>query len=244
MKTKLLYLLTFFAIFQIDAQVRIIEVNPTDNTVVLKNYGGTTDVTNFWFCSQISYGRIGTMTVDGNLNMANLDEITVTSSVNLASAADLGLYNTNSFNSTTAMEDFTQWGGSFDFPAGRENVAVDKGIWEDEMFITVAAPYEYTGNGSQNGVMFWDTLLSIETFEANSTFSVAPNPTSSVINIQFSGNLNKGTITLYNMLGKLVLTEELNGSQAALEVSNLAKGIYLLKVDSGKNSQTKRVVIQ
>ncbi len=135
----------------------------------------------------------------------------------------------------------------------QSNVAVAKGIWTAGDFIdpSVNPPYEYIGNGVQsgggaeNGTAFWQTLLSVETFEAESTFSIAPNPASTVINIKFSTNLNNGSIALYDMLGKQVLIKDLNGNnEEILDVSNLTNGIYLLKIDSGNQSQTKRVIIQ
>ncbi len=49
------------------------------------------------------------------------------------SAADLGLYETNSFGSAGAMRDFVQWGSGGN---GRESLAVGKGIWTAGDFIS------------------------------------------------------------------------------------------------------------
>jgi hypothetical protein len=49
------------------------------------------------------------------------------------------------FTNPDAMHDFVQWGDSFDSddsPPGREDVAVAKGIWEDEQFVESAASGE------------------------------------------------------------------------------------------------------
>ena len=47
------------------------------------------------------------------------------------------------------------------------------------------------------------------------------------------------------MLGKQVITQEINANnQAQIYVSNISKGIYLVKVSSGENTQTKRFIKQ
>ena len=51
------------------------------------------------------------------------------------SVADLGLYETNTFGSASAMQDFVQWGSGGN---GRESVAVGKGIWTAGDFILTA----------------------------------------------------------------------------------------------------------
>lgn len=249
MKTKLLIrslqLLLPIILFSIniEAQVRLVEVDPATNNVKIHNYGGTTvDLTNYWFCSQIVYGRLGLMTVvSGSLNLAPGADVVVTSSVNLDPAADLGLYNSSSFGSTTAMSDFTQWGGSFPFPSGRENVAVAKGIWTVGTFISVAAPYEYTGDGGQNGFQFWDTLLGVEDFKIGSNFNLYPNPTNSILSITFKNEIPKGTLEVYDMLGKKALSQTLDSNKlTSIDISNLNSGLYLIKVSYDGKSETKQ----
>ena len=73
---------------------------------------------------------------------------------NLTSEADLGLYlASGSFGATSAMVDFTQWGSG---GHGRESVAVSKGIWTAGDFVDGNEPYTYNGDGTQNGVSFWE----------------------------------------------------------------------------------------
>ena len=232
--------------FQSNAQIRIVGVNPATESVTIHNYGaGTVNITNWWLCSQITYGQLSGMTVtSGSLNLGSGADVTLTSSVALTDlAADLGLYNTNIFASTTAMEDFTQWGGSFVFPNGRENVAVSKGIWTSGTFITVAPPYEYTGNGLQNGFLFWATSLGIEDFEKESSFSLIPNPSSNTLNIYVPRNATNGNASIFDILGKLILTQKLNNSLITkINISNLENGLYLVMVDIENNSQTKRFI--
>lgn len=105
---------------------------------------GTINVTNWWFCAKISYRQLSSATVSvisGLLNMPGGSSVVLEFSTPYLdnTASDLGLYTNSSFSSCGSMVDFVQWGGSFDFPAGRENVAVEACLWEDEQFAATAS---------------------------------------------------------------------------------------------------------
>jgi len=86
---------------------------------------------------------------------------------------------------------------------------------------------------------FWASTLSSESFEANK-FSIYPNPVNNNLNIQ-SENRDIQIIEIYNLNGKLVLQHKYNLNEA-IDVSSLAKGLYLLKVQTENGSFTKKLV--
>ena len=45
---------------------------------------------------------------------------------------------------------------------GRESVAVTKGIWGMGDFLDGPAPYDYIGDGTQNGVKFWTSTPAVK----------------------------------------------------------------------------------
>jgi hypothetical protein len=221
--------------------VRIYRLDPATNSVTLKNFGSSAvNISGYWFCNFPSYGQVSSMTSTVMLNPD--EEINIASSVNFAVAdGEFGLYSTNSFGSSTAMEDYIQWGS-----AGhqRESVAVAKGIWDANTFINVSPPFEYTGNGSQDGVAFWSTL-SINDLEQQSTIKLYPNPSNSVLHIQTQNINSNGTIEVYNLLGKKVLSQQLNSSETSqINVSNWDDGLYLIKISSENGEDTKRFIKQ
>jgi hypothetical protein len=111
------------------AQVRITEVTISTGNVELTNFGtSSVNLASWQFCRRFAYVAVG-----GTIAAGASRQFTV--SFNTTSS-DLALYNTNSFTSTTAMEDFVQWGGG---GLGRESVAVSKGIWTTGAFLTVPA---------------------------------------------------------------------------------------------------------
>ena len=236
----------FFVMFlqmQTTAQVRIVEVDPATERVKLHNYGGSTvDISSYWFCTLFAYGQLNSMTVlSGSLNLAAGSDVEVTSSVALNnSAADLGLYSTPSFASSTAMQDFTQWGSGGN---GRENVAVNKGIWTAGTFINLPAPYEYTGDGAQNGVSFWDTLLGIDDFSVNQ-FRILQDPSSSKLMLSLPRISGSITLDVFDVLGKKILTKEVSSISSTIDVTKWNNGVYLVRLTADNATQTKRFVKQ
>lgn len=67
---------------------------------------------------------------------------------------------------------------------------------------------------------------------SNTTFSVYPNPATSVITVE-----GEGLAEVYNTLGQMVISENVNGN-AQLNVSNLESGVYFVRM----NGATQRFI--
>ena len=101
----------------------------------------------------------------------------------------------------------------------------------------VQLSYTLNTDGSQGTSvikMFWTPLiLGVEEASAEEMVKVFPNPTSDFIMIETQ---NKGELALSDMLGKIVMKEELVKGVNKFEVSNLPSGLYFYQVgdNSGK----------
>lgn len=84
---------------------------------------------------------------------------------------------------------------------------------------------------------FTSSISEIPTLD----FSVYPNPASDFIRINVLDD-SKMTYTLFNSIGKLVVSGSLTSNQ--LDCSNLQNGIYFLKITNNNgNSGVKRIVV-
>lgn len=98
------------------------------------------------------------------------------------------------------------------------------------------------GAGSAVGSSTWQfttgALASVND-EAISFFTLSPNPTNDVLNINSKVKVEK--FTIYNALGQVVSTNEdiINNS---INVSNLKSGIYLISVENNNQVQTQRFI--
>jgi endonuclease I/chitodextrinase len=72
------------------------------------------------------------------------------------------------------------------------------------------------------------------------SFKMFPNPTNGN-NIYFSVT-EDATIHIYNILGKLMQSSKVTKNKNSINISEFAKGIYLLKIISGKQFVTKKLI--
>jgi len=103
--------------------------------------------------------------------------------------------------------------------------AVDPSLIQTTMSIDYVRVYQSSG-------------LSNKDFEI-ADVKVYPNPANSKINISSQFKIDK--IDLYDMLGKLILTNKSESN--VIDVSAITNGMYLLKIYSGERSSTKKLVI-
>jgi hypothetical protein len=83
--------------------------------------------------------------------------------------------------------------------------------------------------------------LSVGNFETNS-FTAYPNPVKDVLNISFTENISD--VAAYNLLGQQVLFMNMNATKGQVDMSNLASGTYLVKVNAENAVKTIKVIKQ
>ncbi|HRF99754.1 MAG TPA: PKD domain-containing protein [Bacteroidia bacterium] len=76
-------------------------------------------------------------------------------------------------------------------------------------------------------------------------FSIYPNPTKGIITITTSSIFEKVDIEITNTLGQTVKTETLkNIQQTTVDMSNLSKGIYYVKVSSPEGTKLSKLILE
>ncbi|WP_458627945.1 T9SS type A sorting domain-containing protein [Winogradskyella sp. PC D3.3] len=126
------------------------------------------------------------------------------------------------------------------------------------IFIRAVGPYDAAAHGDSGKDKGWmngdseirldnlalvnTTVLSTKTFSASS-LNVYPNPAKSFLTIKSSDDTQIDSVELYSVLGRKVLTIKklINDT---VDVSELTTGVYLVKINSGNNSVTKRIVVE
>ena len=71
-------------------------------------------------------------------------------------------------------------------------------------------------------------------------FTFGPNPTKGALKLKANAILDSATI--YNILGKELITVKGNSKEINVDLSQFSSGIYLVRVQSGETAQTIRVV--
>ena len=75
---------------------------------------------------------------------------------------------------------------------------------------------------------------------------LSPNPTSDKINVILPDNdgFESTAVTLFDMVGRQVLTQKTTANALELDMSNLAKGTYLVKIDANNSVFTEKIIRQ
>ena len=120
---------------------------------------------------------------------------------------------------------------------------VDVWTWNE---LTPETEYYFIGT-AQNAAGEWGptTVVSFSTtpdglIELNGMVSVYPNPATSVIFVKYDSNAQ---VSLIDMTGRCVKATEISGD-ATINVEDLEKGMYIIKIQDGDNTMIHRVVVK
>jgi type IX secretion system substrate protein len=84
--------------------------------------------------------------------------------------------------------------------------------------------------------------VGIQTFNTqNTTFKIYPNPAQNIFTIE-TYQTDKQTINIFDVSGKLVLTQTINGT-TGIDAGNLNAGVYNISITNSNGVVNKRLVI-
>ena len=89
-----------------------------------------------------------------------------------------------------------------------------------------------------NIYLYIDPTASIDDLDFN--FNVYPNPVKDVLNVISAESIDM--LRIYDLTGKIVKQEAPNKSNFDLDVADLSKGVYLVKLNAGKKEVTTKLI--
>jgi hypothetical protein len=83
--------------------------------------------------------------------------------------------------------------------------------------------------------------LGIEDVAFSNAVKVYPNPAMEKLYLEIGSEFNTNSISIYNIAGQQVLNQQIeqDTNKHVININNLAKGTYLMKITSDKSSITK-----
>jgi subtilisin family serine protease len=100
-------------------------------------------------------------------------------------------------------------------------------------------PTDYEGYGIPDFEKALNTIFTNALFEEN--FQFYPNPFQERIQFQFVNNFDL-QISLFDMLGKLLLEKQITKDNPLVNVNSLSEGIYILRVDQKEKSRSFKII--
>jgi hypothetical protein len=109
--------------------------------------------------------------------------------------------------------------------------------------------YTFTANGctvTASDTMMVDDCIGIEEQLGAATWSVFPNPSFGSITLTTNGNDNEDhLVEVYSSEGKLIFTQKFAaGSLVQVDLAGEAAGIYMVRIASGMQVSTLRIIKQ
>lgn len=90
----------------------------------------------------------------------------------------------------------------------------------------------------------WQPSLGVNDSKL-STFNVYPNPsTDRNVTVAFGSTIEKGNIAIYSLAGAKVFETTMQENTQTVNLSDLASGIYIMKLQSGNNTSTKKLILK
>ncbi len=230
-------------------EVAQIVINETDgdSVVQLKNIGtASVDISNYWLCNVPSYSRIGSLEIQGDLDLAPGETVNILNFTAINKAdSELGLYSTNLFGDSNAIVDYIEWGST---GHGRSSVAIEAGTWTEGDFIAAIPESDfivYDGSGDAASDYSLSSTLSTKDFLSNSiTIALFPNPVVKNLNITNNNYSNGDHINIYNLSGKIVLSQRVESGKSTLDLNTLSSGIYILEYATTLGDSTTVKIIK
>ncbi|MDN3677087.1 T9SS type A sorting domain-containing protein [Flavobacterium paronense] len=78
----------------------------------------------------------------------------------------------------------------------------------------------------------------------SSKFSVFPNPVTNVINFSNNANALVSTVEMTDMNGRVIKSDKVNATEGQISVSDLATGMYMMKITTDQGVAVKKIVKQ
>jgi hypothetical protein len=118
-----------------------------------------------------------------------------------------------------------------------------QGVWAD------AAGYIYIADAGNNRVRKIAPTGAPVTPRGNvgnmaQQVSIFPNPANGVINISTGADMIDATYTIFTVTGAQVLNGSISGTTGTVSLAGLAAGTYSIRLQSGSNEVTEKVIVQ
>jgi hypothetical protein len=135
-------------------------------------------------------------------------------------------------------------GGTVTWYASEEDAMAGTNPLSSDMQLTQGATYYATqtiGNCTSTGIytVMVDIVLGREGFDVKA-FAFYPNPVKDVLNLSYSTEIT--SVTVFNLLGQLVINQNPNTAEVKLDMSSLADGAYVVNVTAGNTVKTIKVI--
>jgi hypothetical protein len=86
-------------------------------------------------------------------------------------------------------------------------------------------------------------IMAVKEIKESLELAVYPNPSNGIFNLSSYDKLDKKShVIIYNLMGKVLSQFEWNGENISINLSNEAKGVYLMKISNERFIEIKKLI--
>jgi VCBS repeat-containing protein len=114
----------------------------------------------------------------------------------------------------------------------------------DDYYVIVTNSFECVSEPS-NVIYF--VFTGIKEFLGSSDIRIFPNPTTGICSVEFYGNYGMSEIRVMNIMNEVVfvsLTEIITGKFLNVDLNNISKGVYFLKIKTAEKEIIRKIIVQ
>jgi uncharacterized delta-60 repeat protein len=223
------------------ASLREIQIQPDGKILIggiFSTYNGTT------------VNRIARLNTDGSLDTTfnqgtgtsgTVFSIGIQQDGKIVIGGGFSTYNDTTINRIARLNTNGSLDTTFNPGVGANNPIVVTAIQPDGKILVGGIFSTYNGTAITGIVRLKNAALATESFFKGQQVAVFPNPASNFININFQ-DLNNANVEVADVNGRLLFSQKLNSRTNAINIDNLASGIYLFKVSSQEGTATAKVI--
>ena len=105
--------------------------------------------------------------------------------------------------------------------------------------VLLARVFGYNGAQGRFKISAYDGSLGNSSFD-NANFTFYPNPVKNILNLSYNQEIS--VVEVFNLLGQKVSSNKINANAAQVDMSNLSKGAYMVRVTSNNQVKTIKVI--
>ena len=163
--------------------------------------------------------------------------LTIETSTHSSGAAGIDtVFSVYSGDCTTLAEVGCDDDGATEFAIGLSRLALTAQTPGTTLLIRL---FGYNGAQGLYSISAYDASLGNNSFD-NANFTFYPNPVKNTLNLSYNKEIS--TVEIFNLLGQKVNSIVVNSNDSQIDMSNLSKGAYMVKVTSDNQVKTLKVI--
>ena len=112
------------------------------------------------------------------------------------------------------------------------------------LFLIALLPFQVSAIQFNHSETNFSSQFATEIIQENADFVISPNPAKSTINLYLPKGYENAKLSVFDVLGKEIYYTEINSLKSIINISKWNSGVYLVRISTESESQTKRFVKQ